>query len=59
MIVALRWIDLPIEAILDVSHASAVAAGTTEVAPPRDLEGMPRCSAVKDPSGNWIWLYQG
>jgi YhhN family len=23
-----------------------------------EAEGMPRCSAVRDPSGNWIWLYQ-
>ena len=21
--------------------------------------GMPRNSAVKDPNGNWIWIYQG
>jgi predicted enzyme related to lactoylglutathione lyase len=41
------------------SHARALAAGATEIAPPHDAEGMPRCSAVKDPSGNWIWLYQG
>jgi hypothetical protein len=26
---------------------------------PHKPEGMPRCSAVRDPSGNWIWLYQG
>ena len=37
----------------------ALTAGATEIAPPHDTEGMPRCSAVKDPSGNWIWLYQG
>lgn len=43
---------------LDVFHSQALAAGGTEVAPPHNPEGMPRCSAVKDPSGNWIWLYQ-
>jgi len=43
---------------LDADHAGAVKAGATEVVAPRDAEGMPRCSAVKDPSGNWIWLYQ-
>jgi DNA-binding transcriptional MerR regulator len=41
------------------THARALSAGGTEIAPPHDAEGMPRCSAVKDPSGNWIWLYQG
>lgn len=44
---------------LDVRHAAAVAAGGTEAIAPRDLDGMPRCSAVKDPSENWICLYQG
>lgn len=44
---------------LDATHARAVAAGGTEVVTPHSPEGMPRCSAVKDPSGNWIWLYQG
>jgi DNA-binding transcriptional MerR regulator len=43
---------------LDAYHARAVDAGATEVVAPRDAEGMPRCSAVRDPSGNWIWLYQ-
>jgi DNA-binding transcriptional MerR regulator len=43
---------------LDADHDRAVKAGATEVVAPRDAEGMPRCSAVKDPSGNWIWLYQ-
>jgi DNA-binding transcriptional MerR regulator len=41
------------------AHSRALAAGGTEVVAPHDAEGMPRCSAVKDPSGNWIWLYQG
>jgi len=43
---------------LDACHAGAVDAGATEVVAPHDTEGMPRCSAVRDPSGNWIWLYQ-
>ncbi|WP_158840889.1 MerR family transcriptional regulator [Saccharothrix deserti] len=43
---------------LDEYHARAVKAGGTEVVAPRDSVGMPRNSAVKDPSGNWIWLYQ-
>jgi DNA-binding transcriptional MerR regulator len=43
---------------LDACHARATAAGATEVVAPHDPEGMPRCSAVRDPSGNWIWLYQ-
>ena len=44
---------------VDVRHAKALAAGGTEAVAPRDLQGMPRSSAVKDPGGNWIWLYQG
>lgn len=43
---------------LDACHARAVGAGATEVVAPHEAEGMPRCSAVRDPSGNWIWLYQ-
>jgi DNA-binding transcriptional MerR regulator len=43
---------------LDACHARAIDAGATEVVAPHDSEGMPRCSAVRDPSGNWIWLYQ-
>lgn len=44
---------------LDARHSRALAAGATEVVAPRDRQGMPRSSAVRDPSGNWIWLYQG
>jgi predicted enzyme related to lactoylglutathione lyase len=44
---------------LDDAHARAVAAGGTEAVAPGNPQGMPRNSAVKDPSGNWIWLYQG
>jgi DNA-binding transcriptional MerR regulator len=44
---------------LEEAHKRALAAGATEIVSPRDAEGMPRNSAVKDPSGNWIWLYQG
>src|SRR5690348_10244723 len=43
---------------LDACHARAIGAGATEVAAPHDGDGMPRCSAVRDPSGNWIWLYK-
>ncbi len=44
---------------LDRTHADALTAGAVEVAEPHQPEGMPRCSAIKDQSGNWIWLYQG
>jgi DNA-binding transcriptional MerR regulator len=43
---------------LDGVHATAVGAGGTELVAPQDAEGMPRHSAVRDPSGNCIWLYQ-
>lgn len=44
---------------LDTCHARAMGAGAAEAVAPHEAEGMPRCSAVRDPSGNWIWLYQG
>ena len=44
---------------LDATHRKALAAGATEITEPHDAQGMPRNSAVKDPSGNWIWIYQG
>ena len=44
---------------LDACHARALTAGGTEAVAPSNPQGMPRNSAVKDPSGNWIWLYQG
>lgn len=44
---------------LDARHAAALAAGGTEAVAPHSPQGMPRCSAIKDPRGNWIWLYQG
>ena len=44
---------------LTEAHRRALAAGATEIVAPHDTEGMPRNSAVKDPGGNWIWLYQG
>jgi DNA-binding transcriptional MerR regulator len=44
---------------LDEVHAAAVAAGASELLGPKDADGMPRHSAVRDPSGNCIWLYQG
>lgn len=43
---------------LDGAHAAAIAAGGSELVAPRDAEGMPRNSAVKDPSGNTVWLYE-
>lgn len=43
---------------LDVCHARAIEAGATEMFPPHDAEGMPRNSAIRDPSGNWIGLAQ-
>jgi len=43
---------LPVED-LDAFHRRAIAAGGAETVAPRDAEGMPRCSAVRDPSGNW------
>jgi DNA-binding transcriptional MerR regulator len=43
---------------LDTRHARAIDAGAAETVAPHEAEGMPRCSAVRDPSGNWIWLYQ-
>jgi predicted enzyme related to lactoylglutathione lyase len=39
---------------LDAAHTRAVTAGGAELIAPRNPEGMPRNSAVKDPSGNWI-----
>jgi len=45
--------------VVDAVHAAALAAGATEVVAPLDAEGMPRSSAVKDPSGNWIGMAQG
>ena len=44
---------------LDATHEKALSAGATEVIEPHDAQGMPRNSAVKDSSGNWIWIYQG
>ncbi|MBC9822806.1 MerR family transcriptional regulator [Terrabacter sp. MAHUQ-38] len=44
---------------LDEAHARALAAGAIEAYSPRDAQGMPRHSAVKDPSGNWVTLFQG
>jgi DNA-binding transcriptional MerR regulator len=43
---------------LDAVHKRAIAAGGTEVAAPHDASGMPRCSAVVDPSNNLLNLYQ-
>jgi predicted enzyme related to lactoylglutathione lyase len=43
---------------LDAVHKRAIAAGGTEIAAPHDATGMPRCSAVVDPSNNLLNLYQ-
>jgi predicted enzyme related to lactoylglutathione lyase len=43
---------------LDERHSHAVNSGASEVVPPHESEGVPRSSAVRDPSGNGIWLYQ-
>lgn len=43
---------------LDAYHARAIEAGATEIVVPHDAKGMPRNSAVRDPSGNWIGLAQ-
>ena len=44
---------------LDAVHKRAIAAGAAEAVPPRQAQGMPRTSAVKDPDDNVVWLYQG
>ena len=43
---------------LDGAHKRALTAGGTEIASPHDEPGMPTTSAVVDPSGNLIHLYQ-
>lgn len=44
---------------LDETHRHALDAGGVEAVAISSPQGMPRCSAVTDPDGNWIWLYQG
>jgi len=44
---------------LDTTHKQALAAGAIEITKPHEAVGMPRNSAVRDPSGNWVWIYQG
>ena len=44
---------------LDETHRRALDAGAQEAVAINTPQGMPRCSAVTDPDGNWIWLYQG
>jgi predicted enzyme related to lactoylglutathione lyase len=44
---------------LDDAHRRALEAGASEAVAINDRQGMPRNSAVTDPDGNWIWLYQG
>jgi len=43
---------------LDAAHKRTLDAGANEALRPESHEGMPRCSALRDPDGNWIWLYQ-
>lgn len=44
---------------LDSAHRRALDAGASEAVAINSPQGMPRNSAVTDPDGNWIWLYQG
>ncbi|MDR2998692.1 MAG: MerR family transcriptional regulator [Microbacterium sp.] len=44
---------------LEAAHRRALAAGAGEVGGPHEVQGMPRCSAVRDPDGNVVFLYQG
>jgi len=44
---------------LGETHQRALDAGAVEAVAINDPQGMPRNSAVTDPDGNWIWLYQG
>lgn len=44
---------------LDDTHQRALKAGGVEAVPVSTPPGMPRNSAITDPDGNWIWLYQG
>jgi len=43
---------------LEEVHRRALAHGGFELDAPHDAPGMPRCSAVCDPSGNLVNLYQ-
>jgi DNA-binding transcriptional MerR regulator len=43
---------------VDAAHEQALAAGATQLQPPAEHGGMPRCSVVIDPSGNRVNLYQ-
>lgn len=44
---------------LDETHARSLNAGASELLAPKTAQGMPRHSAIRDPSRNCIWLYQG
>lgn len=44
---------------LDDTHRRALQGGGVEAVPVSTPPGMPRNSAITDPDGNWIWLYQG
>jgi DNA-binding transcriptional MerR regulator len=43
---------------LDAAHKRGLAAGGTEISAPHDEPGMPRTSAIVDPSNNLFHLYQ-
>ncbi len=43
---------------LDAAHKRGLTAGGTEISAPHDEPGMPRTSAIVDPSNNLIHLYQ-
>jgi DNA-binding transcriptional MerR regulator len=43
---------------LDAAHKRGLVAGGTEISAPHDEPGMPRTSAIVDPSNNLIHLYQ-
>lgn len=44
---------------LEGTYKKCLAAGAIDVHGPKDMPGMPRVAAIKDPSGNDIGLYQG
>ena len=44
---------------VDQTHQRALDAGAAQAVALNTPQGMPRNSAVTDPDGNWIWLYQG
>ena len=41
---------------VDRAHQRALDAGGRQLVAPHDPDDHVRCSAVADPSGNWVWL---